>query len=47
MIKEENNYIHVAIEINDIENNNMTNLLIRYYVVESKELVGYIDELYK
>ena len=47
LIKEENNDIHASIEINNIENNNLTNLLTRYYVIESKELVRYIDELYK
>lgn len=47
LVKEENNDIHVSIDINEIENNDMTNLLTRDYVVESKELAGYIDALYK
>lgn len=47
LVKEENDDIHLSIDINDIENNSMTNLLTRDYVVESKELAGYIDELYK
>lgn len=47
LIKEENDNIHVAIDINNIENNNMTNLLSRYYIIKSKELSDYIDQLYK
>lgn len=47
LIKEENNDIHVSIDINDIKNDNMINLLTRNYVVQSKALASYIDALYK
>lgn len=46
LIKEDDG-VHVAIYVNDIEDNEINNLLSRYYVVESKELDEIIGELYE